>query len=46
MSGEGGIRPATKEFFGSVRRICDETGALMIVDEVQVSQNQNQMIIY
>lgn len=28
--------PATPEFFSAVRELCDETGALMIVDEVQV----------
>lgn len=28
--------PATPEFFSTVRELCDETGALMIVDEVQV----------
>lgn len=34
--GEGGVVPATPEFFSAVRELCDETGALMIVDEVQV----------
>lgn len=28
--------PATPEFFSTVRELCDETGALMMVDEVQV----------
>ena len=36
LQGEGGIKPATKEFINAIRRICDQTGALMIVDEVQV----------
>lgn len=35
LQGEGGILPATPEFFEEVRKICSETGALMIVDEVQ-----------
>lgn len=35
LQGEGGIRPGSKEFFAAARRICDETGALLIVDEVQ-----------
>ncbi|MDP8974867.1 MAG: acetylornithine/succinylornithine family transaminase [Actinomycetota bacterium] len=33
--GEGGVHPATPEFFAAVRRICDERGALLMVDEVQ-----------
>ena len=36
--GEGGVVPATPEFFSTVRELCDETGALMIVDEVQVRE--------
>eukprot|EP00903_Cladosiphon_okamuranus_P005565 g5540.t1 len=35
LQGEGGVVPATPEFFSTVRKLCDETGALMIVDEVQ-----------
>jgi len=35
LQGEGGIKPATAEFFAEVRKICTETGALMMVDEVQ-----------
>ena len=35
LQGEGGIRPGTLEFFKAAREICDETGALLIVDEVQ-----------
>jgi acetylornithine aminotransferase len=33
--GEGGIIPAPAGFLAGVRGICDATGALMIVDEVQ-----------
>ena len=33
--GEGGIVPPPSGFLADVRRICDATGALMIVDEVQ-----------
>lgn len=36
LQGEGGIRPGTLEFFKTARELCDETGALLIVDEVQV----------
>ncbi len=35
MQGEGGLVPATREFLESVRKICDENGILMILDEVQ-----------
>ncbi|MBI3091427.1 MAG: aspartate aminotransferase family protein [Candidatus Tectomicrobia bacterium] len=35
IQGEGGIRPASAEFLEAARRLCDERGALLIVDEVQ-----------
>jgi acetylornithine/N-succinyldiaminopimelate aminotransferase len=35
VQGEGGVNPATAEFFGGVRRLCDERGILFMVDEVQ-----------
>jgi predicted acetylornithine/succinylornithine family transaminase len=35
VQGEGGVNEAGAEYFGEVRRICDERGLLMIVDEVQ-----------
>ncbi len=35
LQGEGGVMPATEEFFKSIREICDRTGALMMCDEVQ-----------
>jgi predicted acetylornithine/succinylornithine family transaminase len=35
VQGEGGVKPATPEYFQAVRRLCDERGVLMIVDEVQ-----------
>ncbi|MFA5028891.1 MAG: aspartate aminotransferase family protein, partial [Candidatus Methylomirabilota bacterium] len=35
VQGEGGIRPATPEFFQAVRAACDAQGALLIVDEIQ-----------
>ncbi|CAM9233816.1 unnamed protein product [Chrysoparadoxa australica] len=40
LQGEGGIVPATKEYFHAVRDICDETGALMMCDEVQVGMGR------
>jgi acetylornithine/N-succinyldiaminopimelate aminotransferase len=35
VQGEGGIRPATPEFLEGLRRICDEHGLLLVLDEVQ-----------
>ncbi len=35
IQGEGGIVPASDEFLKALRAICDETGALLILDEVQ-----------
>ena len=35
VQGEGGVNPATTEYFAGVRRLCDERGILFMVDEVQ-----------
>jgi 4-aminobutyrate aminotransferase len=35
VQGEGGYVPAPREFLHGLRRICDENGILLIVDEVQ-----------
>src|SRR5512147_3224562 len=35
VQGEGGVYPATAEFIQAARQICDERGALLIVDEIQ-----------
>ncbi|MGH8797402.1 MAG: aminotransferase class III-fold pyridoxal phosphate-dependent enzyme, partial [Caldimonas sp.] len=35
IQGEGGVRPATLEHLRAVRRICDERGWLLMLDEVQ-----------
>ncbi len=35
IQGEGGINVATPEFMTAIRNLCDERGALMILDEVQ-----------
>ncbi len=36
LQGEGGVRPGEVEYFKAVRRICDENGILLVLDEVQV----------
>jgi predicted acetylornithine/succinylornithine family transaminase len=33
--GEGGVHPAPPGYLAAIRRVCDETGALMIADEIQ-----------
>ena len=35
VQGEGGVYPASPEYIQAARRICDERGALLIVDEIQ-----------
>ena len=35
VQGEGGVNPATAEYFQGVRRLCDERGLVFLVDEVQ-----------
>jgi LysW-gamma-L-lysine/LysW-L-ornithine aminotransferase len=35
VQGEGGIYPASADYIQAARRICDERGALLIVDEIQ-----------
>ena len=35
VQGEGGVNPATSEYFAGVRRLCDERQLLFMVDEVQ-----------
>lgn len=40
LQGEGGIRPATNEYFKTIRELCDQTGALMMVDEVQTGMGR------
>ncbi|KAH7319082.1 putative acetylornithine aminotransferase [Rhexocercosporidium sp. MPI-PUGE-AT-0058] len=38
IQGSGGCRPATKEFLQYLRKVCDDTGALMVIDEVMASR--------
>lgn len=33
--GEGGVIPATKEFLTGLRKLCDEKGLLLLLDEIQ-----------
>lgn len=36
LQGEGGVNPGDRGYFQQVRQLCDETGILLILDEVQV----------
>ncbi len=35
VQGESGVYPASLEFMQGLRRLCDERGALLVVDEIQ-----------
>ena len=35
IQGEGGVKPATVDYLRAVRRVCDENGWLLMLDEVQ-----------
>jgi len=41
LQGEGGIVPGDPAFFAKIRKICDDTGAVMICDEVQVGMGRS-----
>ena len=36
LQGEGGVNPGDRDYFQQVRQLCNETGILLILDEVQV----------
>jgi acetylornithine/LysW-gamma-L-lysine aminotransferase len=35
VQGEGGVHPGDAAYFAGLRRLCDERGALLVVDEIQ-----------
>ena len=35
IQGEGGVRPADAEYVSAVERICHDSGALLVIDEIQ-----------
>lgn len=35
VQGEGGVRPAHPDYLSAARQICDQHGALLLIDEVQ-----------
>ncbi len=40
LQGEGGVRPGDRAYFQRVREICDQTGILLMLDEVQVGMGR------
>lgn len=44
LQGEGGIRPGTVEYFAAARKLCDDNGALLMCDEVQVGMGRSGML--
>ena len=40
LQAEGGINPASVEWLKEIRKICDEYGILMIVDDIQVGNGR------
>ena len=44
FQGEGGYVAGAPEFFKAARRVCDETGALLIVDEVQAVARTGRLL--
>ena len=45
VQGEGGVNPATTEYFGGVRALCDERGMLFMVDEVQTGLGRTGRVV-
>lgn len=41
IQGEGGIYPSKKEFIEGVRKLCDEKGILLILDEIQCGMGRS-----
>ena len=35
IQGEGGVRPADAEYVSAVERICHDSGAILVIDEIQ-----------
>ncbi|TVP63833.1 MAG: aspartate aminotransferase family protein [Nodularia sp. (in: Bacteria)] len=41
LQGEGGVRPGDVAYFQKLRQVCDETGVLLMFDEVQVGMGRS-----
>jgi acetylornithine aminotransferase len=40
LQGEGGVRPGEAAYFQRIRQLCDQTGILLILDEVQAGMGR------
>ena len=40
LQGEGGVKPLDPEYLRAVRALCDEVGALLVVDDVQAGMGR------
>ena len=40
LQGEGGVNPGQVQYFQKVRQLCDQTGILLILDEVQTGMGR------
>ncbi len=45
IQGEGGVRPATKEFMTGIRKLCDDNGILLMIDEIQTGWGRTGKIM-
>lgn len=41
IQGEGGINPATREFYANLRKFCDERDILLVADEIQCGMGRS-----
>ncbi len=41
VQGEGGINPATREFYTALRKLCDERDILFVADEIQCGMGRS-----
>lgn len=41
IQGEGGITPATREFYTNLRKFCDEKDILLVADEIQCGMGRS-----
>jgi len=40
VQGEGGVHPATQEFMTGIRKLCDDKGIFLLMDEIQAGWNR------